>query len=296
MTLMIPLQEKVALVAGATRGAGRAIAIELALAGAITYVTGRSIRGSSSSMQRPETIEETAELIAARGGKAIALRVDHSVPAEVAALVQRIRVEQAGRLDILVNDVWGGDPLAQWGVHFWEHDLEAGLLMQRNAIHSHVITSWHAAPLMVQGGGGLIVEVTDGINERYRGSLFYDLAKASVIRLALAQAEELRPFNVAAIALSPGFLRSEAMLDHFGVTEATWRDAIRKDENFAVSETPHFIGRAVVALASDPEIMSKSGRALATWNLAKEYGFTDLDGTQPDWGMHARTKLGLDMG
>jgi NAD(P)-dependent dehydrogenase (short-subunit alcohol dehydrogenase family) len=286
---MKPLRDKVALVAGATRGAGRAIAIELASAGATIYVTGRSTRGSPSSMQRPETIEETAELIAARGGKAIALGVDHTVSEEVAELVRRIGAEQAGRLDILVNDIWGGDPLAQWGVHFWEHDLEAGLRMQQNAVHSHLITSWHAAPLMVQGGGGLIIEVTDGINERYRGSLFYDLAKASVIRLALAQAEELRPFNVAAIALSPGFLRSEAMLDHFGVTEATWRDAIQKDENFAVSETPHFIGRAVAALASDPEIMSKSGKALATWNLAKEYGFTDVDGTQPDWGTHARS-------
>jgi NAD(P)-dependent dehydrogenase (short-subunit alcohol dehydrogenase family) len=195
-----------------------------------------------------------------------------------------------------VNDLWGGDPLATWGVKFWEHDLEAGLLMQHNAVHSHLITSWYAAPLMVARKSGLIVEVTDGINERYRGSLFYDLAKASVIRLAMAQAEELRPFNVAAIALSPGFLRSEAMLDHFGVRESNWRDAIAQEPHFAVSETPHFIGQAVVGLASDPEILSKSGAALATWNLAKEYGFTDADGTRPDWGSYARRELGLDMG
>jgi len=293
---MNPLAGKVALVAGATRGAGRAIAIELALAGSFVYVTGRSTRGSPSSMRRPETIEETAELIAARGGKAAAVRIDHAVPPEVAALLERIRGEQDGRLDILVNDLWGGDPLAQWGVPFWEHDLAAGLQMQRNAVHSHLITSWYAVPLMLERRSGLIIGVTDGITDGYRGSLFYDLAKASVIRLALAQAEELRPYNVAAVALSPGFLRSEAMLDHFGLTEATWRDAITKDAHFAVSETPHYIGRAVAALASDPEIMSKSGRALATWNLAKEYGFTDLDGTQPDWGGYARRTLGLDMG
>jgi NAD(P)-dependent dehydrogenase (short-subunit alcohol dehydrogenase family) len=163
-------------------------------------------------------------------------------------------------------------------------------------VHSHLVTSWYAAPLMVERGSGLIVEVTDGVTERYRGSLFYDLAKASVIRLALAQAEDLRPHNVAAVALSPGFLRSEAMLDHFGVTESTWRQAIAQDENFAVSETPHYIGRAIVALAGDANIMAKSGQALASWNLAKEYGFTDVDGTQPDWGSHAREKLGLDMG
>jgi NAD(P)-dependent dehydrogenase (short-subunit alcohol dehydrogenase family) len=293
---MRSLDGKVALIAGATRGAGRAIAMALALAGVTAYVTGRSTRGAPSTMGRPETIEETAELISAAGGKAVAVRVDHTVPAQVAALIERIRSEQAGRLDILVNDLWGGDPLATWGVKFWEHDLEAGLLMQHNAVHSHLITSWYAAPLMVARKSGLIVEVTDGINERYRGSLFYDLAKASVIRLAMAQAEELRPFNVAAIALSPGFLRSEAMLDHFGVRESNWRDAIAQEPHFAVSETPHFIGQAVVGLASDPEILSKSGAALATWNLAKEYGFTDADGTRPDWGSYARRELGLDMG
>ena len=293
---MNTLAGKVALVAGATRGAGRAIAMELGLAGAFVYATGRSTRGSPSAMQRPETIEETAELITERGGKATAVRVDHTVPSEVAALIERIRAEQGGQLDLLVNDVWGGDPLAQWGVPFWEHDLEAGLLLQRNAVQSHIITSWYAAPLMVQRRSGLIIEITDGITDRYRGSLFYDLVKASVIRLALAQAEELRPHNVAALALSPGFLRSEAMLDGFGVTEDTWRDAIAQHPDFAASETPHYIGRAVVALASDPGILSKSGGAFATWNLWKEYGFTDIDGTQPDWGSYALRVLGLDMG
>jgi len=223
---MKALQGKVALVAGATRGAGRGIAIELAEAGAITYVTGRSTKAARSPMNRAETIEETAELISARGGRAVAVRVDHTVAKEVAALVARIHEEQAGRLDILVNDVWGGDPLTQWGAPFWEHDLDAGLLMQRAAVHSHLITSWHVAPLMTRRRTGLIVEVTDGILDRYRGSLFYDLAKAAVIRLALSQAEDLRSYDVAAVALSPGFLRSEAMLDHFGVTESTWRDAL----------------------------------------------------------------------
>jgi NAD(P)-dependent dehydrogenase (short-subunit alcohol dehydrogenase family) len=293
---MTSLQGAVALVAGATRGAGRAIAIELAVAGATVYATGRSTRQSRSPMNRPETIEDTADIIIRRGGKAIPIRVDHTIPEEVAVLVERIAEENGGRIDILVNDIWGGDALAQWGVPFWQHDLSHGLILQRNAVSSHIITSWYVAPLMVKRHSGLIIEVTDGITGGYRGSFFYDLAKASVNRLALAQAHELKPFNVAAVAVSPGFLRSEAMLDNFGVTEATWRDAIAKDQNFSVSETPHFIGRAVVALASDPNIMTKSGSAIATWNLAKEYGFTDIDETQPDWGTHAREKLGMDMG
>ncbi len=293
---MKPLTDKVALVAGATRGAGRAIAIELAKAGALVYVTGRSTRGSPSPMQRPETIEETAEMIEAEGGRAIAMRVDHTLPAEVAALMGRIQREQNGRLDFLVNDVWGGDPLANWGVPFWKHSLADGLLMQRNAVHSHMVTSWYAAPLMVARRSGLIIEVTDGNTERYRGSLYYDLTKASVNRLAMAQAEDLRPYNVAVLALSPGFLRSEAMLDHFKVKEANWRDAVAQEPDFAVSETPHYIGRAVAALVADPNIMQKSGQAWATWNLYKEYGFTDLDGSQPDWGEYAKRVRGLDMG
>ncbi len=293
---MNPLDGQVALVAGATRGAGRAIAIELAVAGAFVYASGRSTRAQPSSMGRPETIEETVEMIQSRGGRAASAKVDHTVAEEVKALLDRVESEQAGRLDILINDAWGGDPLAQWGVPFWEHNLERGLELVRNAVFSHIITSWHAAPLMKNRGSGLIIEVTDGITEGYRGSLFYDLAKACVNRLALAQAEELRAFRVAVVALSPGFLRSEAVLDHFGVTEANWREAIEKDADFAASETPFYAGRAVAALAKDANVLSKTGRALATWNLAKEYGFTDVDGTQPDWGRHARERLGLNAG
>ena len=233
-------------------------------------------------------------MVAARGATAVAVRVDHQVPEQVAALIQRIGAEQNGRLDLLVNDVWGGDPLTQWGVPFWKHDLENGLLMQRQAVHSHLITSWYAAPLMVRRRRGLIIEITDGIAARYRGSLFYDLTKSSVIRLAQSQAEELRAHGVAALALTPGFLRSEATLDGLGVSEANWRDAIAKNADFAASETPYFIGRAVVALAGDSDILRRSGQALATWNLAKEYGFTDTDGTRPDWGAYARAHLGLD--
>jgi NAD(P)-dependent dehydrogenase (short-subunit alcohol dehydrogenase family) len=202
--------------------------------------------------------------------------------------VARIRDEQDGRLDVLVNGIWGGDPLTTWGVPFWEHDLQAGLEMQRLAVHSHLITSWHAAPLLVARGHGLVVEVTDGVEPGYRGSLFYDLAKASAIRLALAQAADLRPHGVAAVAVTPGFLRSEAVLDHFGVTAATWREAVAQDEHFAFSETPRYLGRAVAALAADPGLLERSGQALTAWDLAAEYGFTDVDGTRPDWGAHWR--------
>jgi NAD(P)-dependent dehydrogenase (short-subunit alcohol dehydrogenase family) len=247
-------------------------------------------------MDRPETIDETADIITKAGGKAIPIRVDHAVPEEVARLAEQIAGENDGRIDILVNDIWGGDPLAQWGVPFWQHNLEGGLSLVRNAVDTHIITSWYVALWMVKRKHGLIIEVADGITSGYRGSLFYDLAKASVNRLAIAQAAELKAHNVAVTAVSPGFLRSEAMLDHFGVTEATWGEAIAKDPHFAESETPHFIGRAVVALASDPNIMTKSGTAVATWNLAKEYGFRDLDGSRPDWGRYAREKLGMEMG
>jgi NAD(P)-dependent dehydrogenase (short-subunit alcohol dehydrogenase family) len=283
-----PLAGTVALVAGATRGGGRGIAVELGAAGATVYVTGRSTAGSPSSMARPETIEETAAAVAAAGGRAVAARVDHTDAEQVAALVARIREEQDGRLDVLVNGIWGGDPLTTWGAPFWEHDLQAGLEMQRLAVHTHLITSWHAAPLLVARGRGLVVEVTDGVEPGYRGSLFYDLAKASAIRLAVAQAADLRPHGVAAVAVTPGFLRSEAVLDHFGVTAATWREAIAQDEHFAFSETPRYLGRAVVALAADPEVLERSGQALAAWDLAAEYGLTDVDGTSPDWGAHWR--------
>jgi NAD(P)-dependent dehydrogenase (short-subunit alcohol dehydrogenase family) len=280
---MQTLQGKVAVVAGATRGAGRGIAAELGAAGAVVYCTGRSVRGKPAPDNRPETIEETAEIVSARGGVGIAVQTDHTVPEQVQALMERVRAEQSGRLDILVNDVWGGDSLTQWDVPFWKHSLENGLRMQERAVFSHIITSYYALPLMIARRQGLILEVTDGDTLDYRGNLFCDLAKTSVMRLARALSEELRPHGVTALALTPGFLRSEAVLDHFGVSEANWRDAIARDPYFAGSETPHFIGRAAAALAADPLVHTKSGATLATWHLAREYGFTDLDGSQPHW-------------
>ncbi|CNE76293.1 short chain dehydrogenase [Mycobacterium tuberculosis] len=187
---------------------------------------------------------------------------------------------------MLVNSVWGGDPLTDWEHPLWEQDLGTGLRLLRQAVETHVITSRYALPLLVARGRGLVVEVTDGNTARYRGSFFYDLAKSSVIRLAFAQAAELRPHGVAAVAVTPGFLRSEAVLDYFGVTEDTWRDAVAQDPHFAYSESPAYLGRAVAALAADPNIMDKTGRALATWGLYQEYGFTDIDGTQPDFAAH----------
>jgi NAD(P)-dependent dehydrogenase (short-subunit alcohol dehydrogenase family) len=284
------LTGQVALVAGATRGAGRGIAVELGAAGATVYVTGRTTAGSPSAMQRPETIDETAELVSRAGGTGIPVQADHADASQVRALIEQIGRDH-GRLDLLVNDIWGGDPLTQWDTPFWEHDLANGLRLLRGAVETHVITSWHAAPLMTRTPGGLIVEVTDGTETRYRGSLFYDLAKASVIRLALAQAEELRSHGITVVALTPGFLRSEAVLDHFSVTAETWHDAIAKDPHFAASETPRYIGRAVACLAADPDKMADTGTATASWELALRYGFTDTDGITPDWGRYARENL-----
>ncbi|WP_433337705.1 SDR family oxidoreductase [Spirillospora sp. CA-294931] len=285
------LAGKIALVAGATRGGGRGIAVELGAAGATVYVTGRSSGPSRSDLDRPETIEETAERVTEAGGTGVAVRTDHSDPDEVRALVDRIAAERDGRLDVLVNSVWGGDALTDWESPLWEQDLDTGLRLLRRAVETHVITSRYALPLMVARGSGLVVEVTDGNTARYRGSFFYDLAKSTVIRLAVAQAAELKPHGVAAVALTPGFLRSEAVLEHFGVTEASWRDAVAKDPNFAHSETPAYLGRAVAALAADPAVMAKTGRALATWGLYEEYGFTDADGTRPDFAAHWASAL-----
>jgi NAD(P)-dependent dehydrogenase (short-subunit alcohol dehydrogenase family) len=282
----LQLEGRVALVAGGTRGAGRGIAWELGAAGATVYVTGRTTRGLRSPMNRPETIEETAELVTAAGGRGIPVRVDHSQPGEVERLVERIEAHEDGRLDLLVNDIWGGDPLADWSVPFWKQSLDDGLRLVRNGIETHLITSHFAVPLMVARGSGLVVEITDGVWDDYRGSLYYDLVKSAVIRLAKAQAAELAPHGVTAIALTPGFLRSEAMLDHFGVTTHTWRDAVERDPHFAASETPAYIGRAVAALAADPAVSRFAGQALSTWGLSREYGFTDVDGTRPDWGEH----------
>lgn len=274
------------MVAGATRGAGRAIAIELGAAGATVYCTGRSAVGRSSEIGRPETIEETVDRVNAAGGTGIAVRVDHLVVAEVADLATRVRVEQDGRLDILVNDIWGSEHLSHWGSGFWEQPLDDGLRMLELAVRTHLITSWHLAPLMVTRRHGLIVEITDGDRDAYRGSLYYDLAKASVNRLALSQAADLRPHGVTALAVTPGFLRSEQMLEIFGVTEGNWRDGAAKDEHFIASETPHYLGRAVAALAADPDVSRWSGQVLSTWGLAPVYGFTDLDGRRPDWGAY----------
>src|SRR5579859_1153671 len=259
------LAGKVALVAGGTRGGGRGIAVELGAAGATVYVTGRSSAAGRSDLDRPETIEQTADAVTAAGGRGIPVRTDHSRLDEVRALIDRIAAEQTGQLDILVDSVWGGDPLTDWEHPLWEQDLEAGLRLIRQAVGTHVITSRFALPLLVARKRGLVVEVTDGNTARYRGSFFYDLAKSAVIRLAVAQAAELRPHGVAAVAITPGFLRSEAMLDTFGVTEDTWRDGITQDPDFAYSETPAYLGRAVAALAADPKIMDRSGQALATW-------------------------------
>jgi NAD(P)-dependent dehydrogenase (short-subunit alcohol dehydrogenase family) len=287
MTSSTPgLDGKVALVAGATRGAGRGTALALGEAGATVYCTGRSTRERRSEYDRPETIEETAELVEAVGGQGIAVAVDHLDPAQVEALAQRIDAEQ-GRLDVLVNDIWGGERLFEWNAPVWEHDLEKGLRMLRLAIDTHLITSHFALPLLIRQPGGLVVEVTDGTRdynaEHYRVCAFYDLAKTAVIRLAFAQGEELAPHGCTAVALTPGWMRSEMMLDNYGVTEANWRDGARVNPHFAaISESPRFVGRAVAALAADPNLRHRNGGSFSSGGLAREYGFTDLDGSQPD--------------
>ena len=284
------LSNRVAVVAGATRGAGRGIARMLGAAGATVYCTGRSVRERPATAGRPETIEETADMVSAAGGRGVAVRTDHTVEEEVERLFARVRAEQ-GRLDVLVNDVWGGDALTEWGSPFWTLSVSQGQELLERAVHSHIITSRHGAPLMVERNAGLIVEVTDGDTHGYRGNLFYDLAKNAVIRLAYAMAADLHAHRVTALAITPGFLRSEAVLESFGVTEANWRDAIERDAYFAESETPCFVGRAIAALAADPHVARKSGGLFSSWGLAKEYGFTDLDGRRPDWTTFFRRKV-----
>jgi NAD(P)-dependent dehydrogenase (short-subunit alcohol dehydrogenase family) len=278
------LEGKVALVAGATRGAGRGIAVALGEAGAIVYCTGRSTRSRRSEYDRPETIEETADLVSAAGGAGIAVAVDHLEADAVRALVERIDAEQ-GRLDVLVNDVWGGERLFEWDTPVWEHDLDNGLRMLRLGIDTHLITSHFALPLLIRRPGGLVVEMTDGTREynaaNYRNSAFYDLVKSAVLRLAFAQGHELAPHGGTAVALTPGWLRSEMMLEAMGVTEANWREGA--NPHFAaISESPLFVGRAVAALAGDPDVHRRNGGSFSSGELAREYGFTDVDGSRPD--------------
>ncbi len=288
-----PLSGKVALVAGATRGAGRAIAVELARSGAYVYATGRSSRLTGpSEIGRPETIEETGEKMIAVGGSGVALRVDHLEPDQVADLVARIQAEQ-GKLDILVNDIFGGDRYAEWDRKLWEHDLTGGLRMLRMGIDTHLITANKAIPLVLAGinsgasARGLVVEMTDGTSEynknfRQGVGFYYDLVKAAVERITIGLTAELAGTACTAVAVTPGWLRSEAMLEHFGVTEATWRDAIAKEPHFCVSESPTYVGRGVAALAADDKLARYAGRVLTSYDLAMAYGLTDADGSRPD--------------
>lgn len=279
------LAGRVALVAGATRGAGRAMAVELGRAGALVYVTGRTTRERVSEVGRPtETIEETAELVTEAGGTGIAVPVDHLEPERVRALVERIDRDQ-GRLDVLVNSLWGGDRLIEFDTRLWDLDLAGGLRMLRLGIDSHLITSHYALPLLIRRPGGLVVEITDGtadFNRRYRDNLCFDLAKNAPHRIAFGLAAELGEHGGTAVSLTPGFLRSEEMLDHFGVTEKTWREAVAANPHFAIAESPALIARGVRALAADPDKARWSGRSLSSGQLAKEYGFTDTDGSRPD--------------
>lgn len=275
---------KVALVAGGTRGAGRGIAIELGAAGATVYVTGRTTRTQRSEYNRPETIEETAELVNQAGGKGIAVQVDHLVPEQVKSLTQRIE-DEYGRLDLLVNDIWGGENMVEWNMPVWKHSLEKGLRMLRLAVDTHLITNHFALPLLIKNENGLVVEVTDGTDEfnrnQYRSPMFYDQAKISINRLGWALAQELQPYGCTAVSLTPGWMRSEIMLEHYEVKEENWRDAADQEPHFLISETPRYTGRAVAALAGDPDVKRWNGQSLSSGELAQEYGFKDTDGSQP---------------
>jgi NAD(P)-dependent dehydrogenase (short-subunit alcohol dehydrogenase family) len=293
------LRGRVAVVAGATRGAGRGIAAALGETGATVVCTGRSTRSTRSEYNRPETIEETAELVTQLGGTGIAAAVDHLDSGQVKRLAEEIRTRH-GHVDVLVNDMWGAELLkggpAQWNTPIWELDLDTGLRILRLAIKTHLVTSHHLLPLMIDRPGGLLVEVTDGTADynasHYRISVFYDLAKVAVNRLAFSQGHELEPHGATAVAITPGWLRSEMMLDNFGVSEANWRDAVDPERagrgpaappDFALSESPRYVGRAIVALASDPDRARWNQKSVSSGQLAREYGFTDLDGSRPDF-------------
>jgi NAD(P)-dependent dehydrogenase (short-subunit alcohol dehydrogenase family) len=295
------LRGRVAVVAGATRGAGRGIAAALGEAGATVVCTGRtsSVRPLKSDYDRAETIEETAELVTQLGGNGIAIPLDHLVPDEVKQLADRLQNE-FGKIDILVNDIWGAEVLkggpAEWNTPVWKLDLANGLRILRLAIDTHIITSKYLLPLLITEPGGLLVEVTDGTmkyNEsHYRISVYYDLAKVAVNRLAYSQGHELAPYGATAVAITPGWLRSEMMLENFGVTESNWRDALDPSHtpsappDFALSETPRYVGRAIVSLALDPDRTRWNQQSVSSGELARVYGFTDIDGTSPDIWQH----------
>ncbi len=283
------LDGAVAIVAGATRGAGRGIARGLGEAGATVYCTGRSVRGTPSPYKRPETIEETAELVTAAGGTGIAVRVDHTIEEQVHDLLARVRREQKGRLDVLVSSIAGEDPGVPWQQPLPKIDITLGLRMFQQSVLSHVCAAKHAAPLMIKRRSGLIVEVTEGDTLSGGVSLLHHLVKSALKQLAFTMADELRKHKVTVVSITPGFLRSESMLEHFKVTEANWRDGAKKDRNFLISETPLFVGRAVAALAADSDKLARTGQVTSSWGLAKEYGLTDADGSRPDWGAHMPT-------
>jgi NAD(P)-dependent dehydrogenase (short-subunit alcohol dehydrogenase family) len=279
-----PLDNKVAVVTGSTRGCGRGIAIELGAMGATVYVTGRTTREARSPINRPETIEDTAELVTEAGGRGVPVRCDFTVVSDVDALRDRIDADEGG-LDILVDDVWGGDHLVEFGKSYWESSLDNSLLMVHNALDTHLIALHRLLPLVVRRPGGLVFEVTDGDSEHYYGTgIPYYLVKSGIRAIGRALGAELAKHGCTGLAVTPGFLRSEQMLETFGVSEENWRDAIEKVPNYVMSETPRYLGRGVAALAADPDVSRFAGETVASWTLMREYGFTDLDGTKPDWG------------
>jgi NAD(P)-dependent dehydrogenase (short-subunit alcohol dehydrogenase family) len=279
------LTGRIALVAGATRGAGRGIATALGERGATVWCTGRTTREARSPLGRPETIEETADRVTAAGGEGIAVRVDHADPEQVAALAERIRAAYGG-LDLVVDDIWGGEKLVEFGARPWEIDLDKARRMLDGGLWTHLVNVRHLSGLLRGRSRALWVEVTDGDAFGYRGMLVYDLVKMAVIRLAFGLGRELGPEGITAIAMTPGFLRSEEMLEHFGVTEANWRDAVANVPDFVASETPLFVGRCVAALAGEPDLSRRNGRVFASWDVAREHDLVDADGTRPHWGEH----------